>query len=736
MPRSPTGEFTRPTNSFSQPVLGQVIDPNDADATFNAYDDALTDSLSRTGEGGMEADLDMGGFAITNTAGGDLGTMAVQNANAVAITGGTIGGLPTPTNSGDAAPKSYVDLVASGLHIHPAVNRATTAALAANTYANGASGVGATLTGNVNGSIGSIDGAIPSAGNRLLVKDEVTQSHNGAYTVTTVGDGSNPYVLTRATDADTAAEMTGGDSFLVLAGTTNINTTWVNTTPVVTMGTTSIVFAQFAAGGGNTWSVSGADIQNTNAGVVNILGAATVGTTLSMLGGNIKLNGNWLSGDGGNEGVFVSTGGNVGINHSAPGASLDVKSEVAGTVDLIRLSTTTANATSDGQRIVWYDTPDAVVVGTINHLKTGGGAYQFRFNNWDGASLANIFNLNADKSFQFTQLAGNGIGRARLDNNGLITWISPYIFYVTDYGTMGTADDAAVIQAAIDAANSAGGGTVMLPPGSFTSGHLNLKANVWLRGQGMYGTQLNAKASITDLIGVTGLRAAISDMTLNGNATSRWGIYNNPGNPGSLDQPTEVSRVFVANFTQSTGGGITSVTGTINVDKCLLQANYINYYSYDGNIGGRFTNSECLLGGQGGFSAIWTNHGNSNEGQIIQNNQFVGCTAEGVNIGAGVLIYFQNNVIDSAGARDLVVDGGRSIIMTGNYTNKAVAIASLTASWFMQNSIFGTVTISGGQILVMFNQFNTTVSIGAGPYVALNTGGSGYSNSTTLPASW
>ncbi len=42
MPRNPTtGVFTRPVNSFSDPVLGEVIDPNDATSLFNDYDAGL-----------------------------------------------------------------------------------------------------------------------------------------------------------------------------------------------------------------------------------------------------------------------------------------------------------------------------------------------------------------------------------------------------------------------------------------------------------------------------------------------------------------------------------------------------------------------------------------------------------------------------------------------------------------------------------------------------------------------
>lgn len=89
------------------------------------------------------------------------------------------------------------------------VQAATTAALAANTYNNGTSGVGATITANANGALPAIDGYSFSLGERILVKDESSSSHNGIYTITDTGDGSHPWVLTRATDYDESKEMLG-----------------------------------------------------------------------------------------------------------------------------------------------------------------------------------------------------------------------------------------------------------------------------------------------------------------------------------------------------------------------------------------------------------------------------------------------------------------------------------------------------------------------------------------------
>jgi hypothetical protein len=85
---------------------------------------------------------------------------------------------------------------------------------------------------------------------RILVKDQTTTFQNGAYVVTTAGSASVPYVLTRAVDYDTTAEINAGDAFYVDNGTVNNNTTWVQQSSApVTVGTTPITFLQFGTGG-------------------------------------------------------------------------------------------------------------------------------------------------------------------------------------------------------------------------------------------------------------------------------------------------------------------------------------------------------------------------------------------------------------------------------------------------------------------------------------------------------
>jgi hypothetical protein len=157
-----------------------------------------------------------------------------------------------PSSANDLVNKSYVDSIAAGLTFHTACNLATTAALPTVTYSNGSSGVGATLTATANGAL-SVDSVTPNANDRILVKNQASALQNGVYTVTTVGDGSTAFVLTRATDMNTSGsgynQINAGNYFLITAGTVNTNTSWVQTTALpITVGTTSLVFAQFSSG--------------------------------------------------------------------------------------------------------------------------------------------------------------------------------------------------------------------------------------------------------------------------------------------------------------------------------------------------------------------------------------------------------------------------------------------------------------------------------------------------------
>lgn len=222
------------------------------------WDTAYTDRLKWDG-GSTELDATTGRTSLSAAKSG-----ANTDITSIALTTGTVS--TSPSANTDIANKLYVDSLAVGVNFHAACNYATTADLGTVTYSNGTSGVGATLTKATTFATLSIDSALPTVGQRILVKNQTDTSQNGVYTVTDVGSGSTAWVLTRATDFDTSGSGTdqidAGDFLLVLSGTVNTNTSWVEQTPLpITIGTTGIVFTQFAAP--STFTYPGAGIVNS-----------------------------------------------------------------------------------------------------------------------------------------------------------------------------------------------------------------------------------------------------------------------------------------------------------------------------------------------------------------------------------------------------------------------------------------------------------------------------------------
>jgi len=204
-------------------------------------------------EGGTGVDYSTGTIAI----GQAVGTTDNVTFNQVTITA-------APTGPDQAAKKSYVDEVAQGLKARQAADVLADSNLTA-TYDNGTSGVGATLTSTSNGAFPTIDGVtLDTQFDRILVTGQSNAAHNGLYVLTVVGDGSNPWELTRCGTCNEDSEIPGSFVF-VQSGTTYNTTGWVadvSDPSTFTIGTNDIDWVQFS-GAGSFTAGSGLDLSGS-----------------------------------------------------------------------------------------------------------------------------------------------------------------------------------------------------------------------------------------------------------------------------------------------------------------------------------------------------------------------------------------------------------------------------------------------------------------------------------------
>jgi hypothetical protein len=134
--------------------------------------------------------------------------------------------LADGTAATDAVTKQQLDAAVRGLSWKQPVRVATTTnGTLASAYANGS----------------SVDGVTLATNDRILLKDQTTQSENGIYTVNASG------APTRALDADSSAELDSA-TVMVQAGTVNADKAYTQTTNAPTIGSSNIVWAQIGGG--------------------------------------------------------------------------------------------------------------------------------------------------------------------------------------------------------------------------------------------------------------------------------------------------------------------------------------------------------------------------------------------------------------------------------------------------------------------------------------------------------
>lgn len=279
------------------------------------------------------------------------------------LSGGTMTGNlilnGNPTSANQAANKAYVDLASGGFTVILSCAAATTANLNAT---QAGAGIGATLTNAGAQAAFTVDGYSASVNDRILVKNQTLSQHNGVYAVTTVGNGSTNWVLTRTTDYDTAAQIKPGTLIAVNNGTVNATTSWLETATVVTVDTDPISFSQFTFAPSaffqivNNLSEGNPSAMRTNLGLGSV---ATKTASNAALTNAVMVNGTPTIG---HIAVFIDVNGTIGDGGATAGTVTSIATAGLATGGTITSSgTITVTAAQKSDQIAGTSTTVAVV---------------------------------------------------------------------------------------------------------------------------------------------------------------------------------------------------------------------------------------------------------------------------------------------------------------------------------------------------------------------------------------
>jgi hypothetical protein len=255
------------TGTISNAQLAGTIDATKIhDGTISntefGYLNGVTSAIQTQIDSKLTASNNLSDIATASTARTNLGlgTMATQSASSVAITGGSVTGMGSPSAGSDVATKTYVDNLVAGLKTRIITRVATT--------------TNVDLTADLqNGD--TIDGITLVTGNKVLVKNQSDASKNGIYDVVASG------TATRNTDYDTIAEL-AGQIVVVQEGTTNGDTIYLCTTDTdATLGSSNITFTIIEPA--NTGTVTSIAVADSGSSEFTITGSpVTSSGTISL----------------------------------------------------------------------------------------------------------------------------------------------------------------------------------------------------------------------------------------------------------------------------------------------------------------------------------------------------------------------------------------------------------------------------------------------------------------------
>ena len=341
-------------------------------ATANATDALLRDRSTHTGTQVHTTISDFDAGVATNR----LDQLANPGADLV-MDGYRVTMVGTPLSGQDAANKTYVDSVVSGLDIKDSVRCAST--VTGGTYAT----TGGNLnSGTLTAAPSVVDGITLAVADRVLMKDHTNPAANGIWYVNIVGTGITGSWI-RDDDFASSATVSSGAFTFVSEGTQE-GTGWTLTTdnPVTVGGASgsALTFAQFSAsaaytaGNGLTLTGQGFDVVGTLNRVLvtadavdispNYVGQGSI-TTVGAIGA-----GSWAATD-----VAVAHGGTGASTALSARANLGATAKyvvsfgdgaAAGTVYTITHNLNTLDVTVE----LYENTGGAVVYADVKHTGT------------------------------------------------------------------------------------------------------------------------------------------------------------------------------------------------------------------------------------------------------------------------------------------------------------------------------------------------------------------------------
>lgn len=250
----------------------------------------------------------------------------------------------------------------------------------------------------------TIDGVAVVAGDRVLVKNQTTQTENGIYVVSATA-------WTRSIDFDGLRDIAEGTLIFITHGTSYAQTLWGITTVAPVIGTSNLTFAQLAAISNGTYlPLSG-----------GTLTGGLTGTTLTLSGalaaGATTLSGALSGTTGSFSGTLQATTLNV-TGSSAPAAGVYL--QASNTVGISARSLPSALFTNPASAVNYFSFTGAATgnpttisfIGSDSNVSAvyatkGTGDHTFQTG---AGSYTQLIVLNTTTAVNYMTITGNGAG--------------------------------------------------------------------------------------------------------------------------------------------------------------------------------------------------------------------------------------------------------------------------------------------------------------------------------------